>query len=245
MTEAGYALGTLCVLDRRVRRLEERQRTALQSLARQAVAQLKMRSLHQALQEALDSARSYQAELEEYPTRLRKLNMQLHAQAITDPLTGLCNRLAMTQQLNQAVARAVRNREALSLLLIDVDHFKSFNDSHGHLAGDEALRQLAAIIRGVAREADAAARYGGEEFVLVAPSTDADGAAALAERIRRQVQLADWSHRNVTISVGVVTRLAKHPRCSAQLLLKDADRALYRATDAGRNCVISAEPDHS
>jgi diguanylate cyclase (GGDEF)-like protein len=204
-----------------------------------------MRAMQRALQEALESARTYQAELEEHQSRLRRLNMQLHAQAITDPLTGLYNRLALTQQLNQAVARAKRADEPISLLLIDVDHFKSFNDTYGHLAGDDALRRLAEIIRSTAREADSAARYGGEEFVVVLPATAAEGAATVAERIRQAVQRAQWTHRAITISIGVVTRQAGHLRCSAELLFEDADQALYRAKNDGRNRIVIAGPEHA
>ena len=244
VTEAAYALGTLCVLDNKPRRLEPRQRAAVQALARQATAQLKMRSMHRALRYALESTRTYQVELEEYLSRLRGLNMQLHAQAITDPLTGLYDRLALTQQLNQAVARAKRAVEPLSLLLIDVDHLKSFNDAYGGLAGDGELRRLAQIIRSAARETDTAARSGGEKFGVVLPATAADGAATVAERIRQAVHGANWRHRDLTISVGVVTRQAGNPRCSAELLFRDADQALYRAKEEGRNRVVIAGPGH-
>jgi len=241
VTDEGHALGTLCVLDHRPRQLQSRQRAALQALARQAAAQLKLRSMHRALEAALESARTYQNELEEYQSRLRRLNMQLHAQAITDPLTGLYNRLALTQQLNHAVARSQRSDEPLSLLLIDADYFKSYNDHFGHQVGDEALRQLAQVIRAAARESDVVARYGGEEFVVILPATDREGARTLAERIRADVEAARWGHRDLTISIGVVTRSAAHPRCTAELLIQDADVALYRAKDAGRNRVVAAE----
>lgn len=240
VTDEGYALGTLCVLDHRPRRLEPRQRAALEALARQAAAQLKLRSMHRALQDALESARSYQNELEEYQTRLRHLNMQLHAQAVTDPLTGLYNRLALTQQLNQAVARCHRSGEYLSLLLIDADHFKSYNDRFGHQVGDVILRQLATVIRSVVRESDIAARYGGEEFVVILPGTDGEGALALAERVRMKVQSSHCGESDLTVSIGVVSRRGAHPRCTAELLIQDADAALYRAKDSGRNRVIAA-----
>jgi diguanylate cyclase (GGDEF)-like protein len=241
VTDEGHALGTLCVLDHRPRRLEPRQRAALQALARQAAAQLKLRSMHRALQEALDSARSRQDELEEYQTRLRYLNMQLRTQAITDPLTGLYNRLALTQQLNQTVAHCHRTGEHLSLLLIDADHFKSYNDRFGHQVGDDILRQLAKIIRSTVRESDTAARYGGEEFVVILPATDAEGALALAERVRTQVQGSRCGDCDLTVSIGVASRAATHPRCTAEMLIQDADAALYRAKGAGRNQVVAAE----
>lgn len=241
VTDEGHALGTLCVLDHRPRRLEPRQRAALQALARQAAAQLKLRSMHRALEEALESARSHQDELEEYQTRLRYLNMQLQTQAITDPLTGLYNRLALTQQLNQAVAQCHRAGEQLSLLLIDADHFKTYNDRFGHQVGDDILRQLAKVIRCTVRESDTAARYGGEEFVVILPATDGEGALALAERIRTQVQRSRRGDCDLTVSIGVASRSATDPRCTAELLIQDADAALYRAKDAGRNRVMSAE----
>ena len=218
-TDTDLTLGTLWILDYRPRRLEPRQRAALEALGRQAAAELKMRSIQQTLWQALEAAHRYQAQLEEYHHSLRKLNRQLHAQAIRDPLTGLYNRLALMQQLNQGVARAERRGEPLSLLLIDVDHFKSFNDGFGHLQGDEALRQIAEILRVTAREADSAARFGGEEFVLVLPATTAAGALALAERIRQEIELLSNDHRGLTVSIGTVTRHADHPRCTAQLLL--------------------------
>ena len=142
------------------------------------------------------------------------------------------------------MARAKRADEPLSLLLIDVDHFKSFNDTYGHLAGDGALRRLAQIIRSTAREADTAARHGGEEFVVVLPATAAEGAATLAERIRQAVHGAHWRHRDLTISVGVVTRQAGDPRCSTELVFRDADQSLYRAKEEGRNRVVIAGPGH-
>lgn len=244
VTNDGHAFGTLCVFDRKPRTLEPNQRAALEALARQSAVRLKLHSTQQALQRALESARVYQTKLEDYQRRLHALNTQLQTQAITDVLTGLHNRLAFSQRLNQAVAAAQRADSALSLLLIDIDRFKSLNDSFGHLAGDDTLRQLAEIIRSATREADMLARYGGEEFVVILTNTTSDGAVALAERIRRHVQSAHLPHRNVTVSIGVVTRYGSAPRCSAELLFQDADLALYRAKDAGRNCTrVAAATD--
>ena len=241
VTEEGHVLGTLCVLDRRPRHLKPHQRAALQALARQTVAQLTLRSVRRALQKALEDTRTYQAALEDYQGRLRQLNIQLQTLAITDPLTGVYNRLALAQQLSQALAHAARAQEPVSLLLIDADYFKAFNDTFGHQAGDDALCALAQVIRAAVRAADIVARYGGEEFVVILPATDGAGASALAERVRTAVQAARWCHRNLTVSIGVVTRPPGHPRCTTELLIADADAALYRAKAAGRNQVVSAE----
>lgn len=240
VTDDGYAIGTLCVIDRVPRRLEPRQLEALRALSRQAAAQLKLRAAHRQLRQAFDQARQHQRELEEYQLRLERLNSQLQEQAVTDALTGLYNRLAFGQHLNQAVAHATRYGEPLSLLILDVDLFKSLNDSFGHLAGDEALRALADIIRESSRNADIVARYGGEEFAAILPATDEGGARIAAERLRQKVEAASWKHRAITISVGVVTRDGSHARCDAQCLVMDADAALYRAKEAGRNRVCMA-----
>lgn len=240
VTDEGHALGTLCVFDHVPRRLSEKQSIALRALARQTVAQLKLRAAYRELRRAFDEARQYQDTLEEYQVKLERANAHLKAQTVTDPLTGLYNRLAFTQYLNQAVAHAGRHGEPLSLLFIDIDHFKSLNDTFGHMAGDEALRRVAEIIRDSARDADTAARYGGEEFAVILPSTDGSGARILAERLRRKIESASWPQRPVTISVGIVTRQGDDARCSAHELVADADAALYSAKEAGRNRVVVA-----
>ena len=241
VTDEGHALGTLCVIDREPRRLDPQQTAALRALARQAAAQLKLRSAHRRLRQALEESLRHQDTLEEYQVRLERLNAQLQEQAATDPLTGLYNRLAFTQQLNQAVAHAGRTAESLSLVLIDVDQFKSLNDTFGHLAGDEVLRDIAEIIRDGSRGSDTAARYGGEEFAVILPATDENGARVLAERFRRKIETAVWTHRKMTVSVGLVTRMGSHERCNAHSLVMDADAALYRAKTEGRNRIVVAE----
>jgi diguanylate cyclase (GGDEF)-like protein len=243
ITDEGHALGTLCVIDRVPRRLDPQQSAALRALARQAVAQLKLRAAHSELRKAFDEAHRYQETLEEYQVKLERLNAQLQAQTVTDPLTGLYNRLAFTQYLNQAVAHAGRAGELLSLVFIDVDRFRSLNDSFGHLAGDDTLRRIAEIIRESARDADTAARYGGEEIAVILPATDTNGARVLAERFRRKVETATWPHRAITISAGIVTRLGGDERCDAFRLVADADAALYRAKAAGRNQIMVASDE--
>jgi diguanylate cyclase (GGDEF)-like protein len=213
---------------------------ALRALARQTVTQLQLRATRKKLQQAVEDLRRQQETFEEYQEKLQRLNGQLQAQTVTDTLTGLYNRLAFTQYLSEAVAQAARAGEPLSLLILDVDRFKSLNDSFGYLAGDETLRRLAALIRDSARDADTAARYGGEEFAVILPATDENGARILAERLRSKVEMASWPHRPLTISAGVVTRLGSDSRCEVYRLMTDADAALHRAKSAGRNRVVVA-----
>ncbi len=176
-------------------------------------------------------------------TRRKTLEAQLAALAATDSLTGLANRRTFDEHLAGEWRRATREQTALSLLLIDVDHFKAFNDRHGHQAGDDCLRVVATTIAGTARRpADLAARYGGEEFAVILPSTDAAGAAELAERIRAAVdRLATPPVENTTVSVGTAT-VRPGATGGTSALIAAADAALYAAKRAGRNRVMAAPP---
>ena len=177
----------------------------------------------------------------------RELRLRQHAErelaalAATDPLTGLANRRMLDKTLDLEWRRAQRSGEPLSLMMIDVDHFKAFNDNYGHQAGDEALRQVAQLIKThVRRPADLAARYGGEEFAVVLTETDAAGTRLLAEKIRaaiEQMAPANPNTSKLTVSVGTCTRYAK-PGDDQQALLSTADKALYQAKRRGRNRVI-------
>jgi len=180
----------------------------------------------------------YAAVLEQQKGQLEAANRQLETLALHDSLTGLGNRRAFEQRIVQEMNQAHRYGTPLSLLLLDVDSFKAYNDSFGHPAGDEILRRLAAIIRGQGRETDFFARYGGEEFIVVLPLTDAGGAMALAERLRAAVQNTEWPERPVTASIGASTLLAEMP--GEEALVSAADQALYAAKSSGRNCVLHA-----
>jgi len=159
--------------------------------------------------------------------------------AITDPLTGLANHRQFYDQLDREFRRAQRYQRPLTLLMLDLDRFKAFNDRHGHLAGDQALRETADVLRQNARSVDILARYGGEEFAIILPETDLLRAAAHAERIRSAVaghvfvsQETGLEHQ-VTVSIGVATLSSTSQRIEA--LVHGADQALYRAKAAGRN----------
>ncbi|WP_261543059.1 GGDEF domain-containing protein [Burkholderia multivorans] len=166
---------------------------------------------------------------------------KLYRLARTDSLTGLDNRGAFDAALAQEARRAARSGRPLSVLFVDVDHFKAFNDYYGHLAGDDVLRRVAQCAsRCLRRATDHIARYGGEEFVVTLPDTDAQGAATVAEGIRRAIAALGIEHvkspyGHVTASIGTATDA--HGRMDAATLLQRADDALYRAKYGGRNRV--------
>jgi diguanylate cyclase (GGDEF)-like protein len=167
------------------------------------------------------------------------MHQQLAAAARTDPKTGLLNATAWQREADAEVTRALRAGSPLSLLLVDVDHFKRVNDSYGHLTGDDVLRALATELRQQVRESDVVGRFGGEEFTVLLPRTDGDGACRIAERLRSSacalsVATAD-TQISVTISIGVA-ELGQHGHNLFELLAA-ADLALYRAKDEGRNQV--------
>lgn len=165
---------------------------------------------------------------------LTRANAQLQELATKDGMTGLQNHRAFHETLRAMVLTTTET----ALLLIDVEHFKSFNDTFGHPAGDEVLRQVAELLRQSVRDGDQLGRYGGEEFAVLLPNTDQHRATALAERIRRVIGNHAFPHRKVTVSIGVTT--TKHSGHEPTQLIQDADQALYAAKHAGRNCILKA-----
>ncbi|MCB1955297.1 MAG: diguanylate cyclase [Rhodocyclaceae bacterium] len=165
--------------------------------------------------------------------------------AMTDPLTRLANRRHFRDVLTMEFARHVRSKATLAVILVDVDHFKAFNDTHGHLRGDECLQQVAeAIAACLQRPADLVARYGGEEFVVILPDTDLAGARTVGEQIRQAIaglaipHGASGAGETVTVSVGVAADHCTR-RASAMALVARADELLYQAKSGGRNRVVS------
>lgn len=169
--------------------------------------------------------------------------------ARTDGLTKLANRRWFDEEMARKWAGAMRQGQPMSLLMIDVDHFKLFNDTYGHQAGDLALTSIANIIdAAIRRPDDLAARYGGEEFAVLLPDTDRQGAARIAEVISAQVRTLRIGHitdpKTVTISIGVAAALPRSNMTKAAILIRDADAALYRAKNEGRNtvCISNVMP---
>ena len=182
---------------------------------------------------------------------LRDITIQHEAQlalktlASVDGLTGLANRRAFDARLDEECRRAQRTGGLVSLLMIDIDHFKIFNDTFGHQGGDDCLKQMARVIGGeLLRRGDVAARYGGEEFAVIMPATPSHGAAVVAERLRDAVEALAINHPSspsglVTLSVGTATASAADAYPAA--LVASADAALYAAKRDGRNRVVCGE----
>ena len=171
-------------------------------------------------------------------TELLRTREALREQATHDGLTGLLNRTSILEELDEELARSARNGSAVSVLMVDLDRFKSINDTHGHLAGDAVLREAARRLKTAARRYDSVGRYGGEEFLVVLPGCDFEDACAQAERLRDSIAaapfLAPSQLLNVTASLGV----ACSRDCPPEVLVRGADDALYQAKAAGRNRVV-------
>ena len=182
-----------------------------------------------------------ESKVAERTEELAKANVILQELSDSDALTGLRNRRYLDNYLNREVTRCFRYQHPLAVILLDIDHFKQFNDRHGHQVGDDCLRMVAGQIRqSVARDSDVVARYGGEEFCIVLPETDMEGARAVAERVRRKVAETPFRVANenitVTISAGVTSAIPLAPGQEA-ILLQQADEGLYISKDEGRNRV--------
>jgi diguanylate cyclase len=192
-----------------------------------------------------------EARLSESKQEINTLQENLEAvrtESLTDPLTGLANRKYFDQTLTKAVSEAAKRNEQLSLMMTDIDHFKTFNDTYGHLTGDQVLRLVALSVKQNVKGQDIAARYGGEEFAVVLPNTVLRSAITVADHIRRAVMTKELMKRStgehlgrITISIGVAS-LRRHD--TAQSLMERADACLYAAKRNGRNRVVcEADPE--
>ena len=199
---------------------------------------------HTVLESAREALLQITLDSERQNAQLLAERARLATEAATDPLTGLANRRHLQEFLNEQYRISARYGTPLSVLLLDIDHFKLVNDHHGHPSGDQVLREVALALRETCRDADLCARYGGEEFVVVLPATALDGAVELAERLRHTIEtrpmLAGPLAVHVTASIGV-SAYRSQGQASGDWLIKEADLAMYEAKSAGRNTVRQFE----
>jgi diguanylate cyclase (GGDEF)-like protein len=174
---------------------------------------------------------------------LERMNQRLARLSITDELTGLPNHRSFRESLSREIKRSLRDGSNLALVLFDVDDFKSLNDTHGHAVGDAILARIAGVMRSGLREVDLLARYGDEEFAVLAPGATLHGAVAIAEKVRLAVSHASFSVLTLEgpriLRVSVSAGVALFSGCDRRLF-NDADRALYAAKSAGKDCVQTA-----
>ena len=198
------------------------------------------------LAKANSRATALEVNFVETSSQLEKVRIALaeaELRSNTDALTGLANRRSLDEFFRTSMIRAMETGEPLCALMIDIDHFKNFNDTHGHLIGDQVLRLVAKVLQDSVREGDLAARYGGEELTAVLPGADLETCKSVAERVRKRIADAKLTRRttgqeigSVTVSIGVAQfRLPE----SAEALIERCDRGLYQAKSAGRNRVIT------
>lgn len=191
----------------------------------------------------IDARKAVEIQLAETRIALELANQRLRIEACEDGLTKLTNRRCFDEILDKEFYRARREQQALALIMIDVDCFKSYNDAYGHVAGDECLRQVSAAVKtALVRPGDQAARYGGEELAVILPVTDQVGSLCVAERIRQAVaalQIAHIGNPNgyVTISAGIHVETPPFDASTPVDMVSAADRALYQAKSEGRNCI--------
>ncbi|MGF1715339.1 diguanylate cyclase [Photobacterium chitinilyticum] len=184
-------------------------------------------------------------ELEELQQQLEETNEQLLMLSTTDGLTGLLNRRRFDEVFSEEWKRGIRSQSSLSLIILDIDDFKAYNDTYGHQVGDDCLREVTSTLSNIPlREMDKLARIGGEEFAIILPETDTEGAMQAAKRVRTSIDRlaiphsSSSSHQHLTISVGVSTVIPKAD-LSSRKLMEAADMALYEAKHSGRNCCCS------
>jgi diguanylate cyclase (GGDEF)-like protein len=225
------------ILARAFNQMADQLQTAFEHQEQQRIEIERQKAELEGLYEQLQQANR---ELEAANLELVAMNSVLAQAAATDSLTGLRNHRAFQESLLSLVQMAERYGQPLALIMLDIDHFKQFNDRFGHPAGDELLRQVASVLRRSARAYDVVARYGGEEFAILLPNTDLEEAIRVAERLRQQIAAIQNPHAPVSASFGVVA----YRRGSAPAtLLYEADSALYEAKRRGRNrvCVYGTD----
>ena len=215
----------------------------LQGIEHYRRGELDVRVKTSGLRELFTLGQTFNVMIEQIGKDMHELELYSHS----DGLTGLANRRYFEQRLHEEWSRATRQHSPLSLLFIDIDYFKRYNDQYGHLQGDDCLCRVAKTLQQSAkRDIDIAARYGGEEFVILLPDTDVHGAEQVAHDLQQAVKQLHIEHQGssiaefVTLSIGIASHVPYFPERPDELL-KDADKALYLAKERGRNCIATSE----
>jgi diguanylate cyclase (GGDEF)-like protein len=248
-TEDGCNIGALCVKDREPRQLTADEVNILRVLARQVVAHFQVRRQLKELQQANAERLRVERRLRVSQNKLRSANQKLRGLASRDSLTGLNNRRSFAARIRREWKLSIRQESPLSLLLIDLDHFKQVNDTRGHSCGDEVLKHIAAVLCDSVRETDFVCRYGGEEFAILLPGTSHQNAMKVAEHVRMAISSRPYEDLRPTASIGVVTGTGSRPAADQEVdldfgrLVIQADAALYAAKRGGRNRVASADAE--
>lgn len=237
LTGDGHAIGTLCVIGGEAMQLDEHQVAAMKALSRQVMQLLELRRVSKDLNLQLRDREWYEQQLQDYHDQLESQNADLAEQTRTDPLTGLPNRRAFAAALVKEMEKALANGQRLSVAVLDIDHFKTINDLHGHAEGDKVLVALASMLKSQFAARGMAARYGGEEFVLLLPDSSADQARLQCEFVRQSVSLLPIG-LPVTVSIGVAELRPRDE--TSEDAFRRADEALYAAKRGGRDRVSVA-----
>lgn len=232
------AVGVACDVGEHSNRVE--QISGDLNLARNAKGEVAQELLSKAVSEIVSANEELQKKLEKAERQIKAQAVEIAAhesEARTDSLTGLANRRAFDDELGRRHAEWERNSTPFSLVILDVDHFKKFNDTHGHQAGDEVLREVAKAMVESARTMDICCRYGGEEFAIILPATEQENATVFAERVRLAIAARAVEHEGKALQVTASVGLAQaQSGDDPKRILRRADEALYAAKEAGRNC---------
>jgi len=218
----------------------ERYRLLTQNQSLVSELETKNRRLEEKEKELTQLNQSLETVVEKRTAELRQVNERLNELAMTDPLTRVLNRRAFFQRFGDEIERSRRYKHDIAVVMIDVDHFKKFNDMEGHVYGDQALKKISQLFTSNLRKTDVLARYGGEEFVLMLPETPGAGAMDKCERLRVAIETTTFTGKTaeafLTVSMGVST--FPSDGSTTEELVKAADQALYEAKEAGRNRVV-------
>lgn len=188
--------------------------------------------------------KSLEQEVSERTKELKIANKKLDLISRTDELTGLPNRRDMNETIANEIERTQRSRKPFCFIFVDIDHFKVINDTYGHACGDVILKSVSQTIRGLLRKYDVFARYGGEEFLTLLPETDLEGATAVAERFRRQIEMMTVHYADYTINITITLGVSQFDhRLGADRSIQLADKALYQGKESGRNKVVVWQPE--